>query len=173
MWDGGGAGNRAFQKLLHPTIRKERKGQQRRGRGIFPGRGWTGLSHDGYQGSLGRAVPGSEPNLGCEGQRRCRREPWPPSPPSEVAWVSQSQTANPPGNKQPWSRFLFKFPGVAWPTGSRDQGRSEGKSRWLPQPTSQQSPGLRPLLSLATSLAVALGAGLALLRELGQYLLTD
>ena len=38
----------------------------RKGRGS-PSKGWTGLSHDGYQGSLGKAVPGSEPNLGCEG----------------------------------------------------------------------------------------------------------
>lgn len=30
----------------------------------LPCKGWTGLSHDGYQGSLKRAVPGCEPELG-------------------------------------------------------------------------------------------------------------
>lgn len=31
----------------------------------LPCKGWTGLSHDGYQGSLGRAVLGNKPKWGA------------------------------------------------------------------------------------------------------------
>ena len=50
-----------FQHLPHPTIREERREQPEVWEMCLPCKGWTDLSHDGYQ-PLGRVVLGSEPS---------------------------------------------------------------------------------------------------------------
>lgn len=54
-----------FKHLPHPTIRKERREQPKVWERCLPCKDWTGLSHDGYQGSPGRAVLGSKPRWGA------------------------------------------------------------------------------------------------------------
>lgn len=85
-----------FQLFPHPTIRKERRGQPRRGSGVFPARAGLASPTMGIRAPWGGLCRAASPNWGGEGSRDAGGSPGHLPPPSEVTWVSQSQTADPP-----------------------------------------------------------------------------
>ena len=165
-----------FQLFPHPTIRKERRGQPRHGSGVFPARAGLASPTMGIRAPWGGLCRAASPNWGGEGSRDAGGSPGHLPPPSEVTWVSQSQTADPPN--QPWCCFLLKFAGVAWPSGGQGSGtlRREVTVDSTPHILVQPRPP-SPALSGhrypgGEAWQSSQGKGLAL-RELGQYLLTD